>query len=132
MIESEAAKLLAVLAAYDRRTVGDVDVQVWAEQMRSFRLEDAVTAVHKHYATSSEWLDPNRLRRLVADLRNERIAHAGHPIPPYELAEDPVAARQWVQDFYRRVGDGEDPLAVESASWRPVPALDAAFHGVDE
>lgn len=131
MTRAEAAKLLAVLAAYDRRTVGEVDVQVWATAHAETRLTDAIEAVHRHYRTSSEWLDPNRLRQAVQQLRNGRLERFDERdwTPPAEVADDPRRYVDWIRAARAAVADGEQP-PVAAVGCRAMPAVEATFKRV--
>lgn len=125
MIPSEAAQLLAYMQAYDHRTVGEADVSVWATALSDVRYADAEVAMHAHYRDSSDWLDPNRMRRLVKALRNDRLERTPMPCPPYELANDPVGTIEWLNDWRQRIADGETPDAIEGT--RSMPAIESAF-----
>lgn len=133
MNRSEAAQLLAVLTAYDRRTVGETDVQVWAHALADIRLGDAVEAVHQHHRTTSEWLDPYKLRKLVSAVRAERLARHDHElVPPPELSEDPAAAVAWLREERARVADGWTPPTRRELVERPdvTRALPGVFRRV--
>jgi hypothetical protein len=129
---AEAGQLLAVLAAYDRRTVGDIDVQVWGKALDDVRLIDAVDAAHRHYRASSEWLDAARVRALVKRLRAERLERFDETrlVPPAEIADDPRACIAWRRDLLRRVADGEEPPALEPGRPRDMRAIEGAFRRV--
>lgn len=137
MNRSEAAQLLGVLAAYDRRTVGDPDVLAWACALDDLRLTDAMDAVHQHYRTSSEWLDPNHVRRLVKAVRADRLERAPHLTPPAHLADRPEEQNEWLRRARRLIADGVDPDtvakwgAVDGTPTRALPEMGTAFHKID-
>lgn len=66
MDEGQVARVLAKMAAFDRRTLGPSDVLAWHEVIGDLGFDDAMRAVNKHYSESDEWLQPATLRRLVA------------------------------------------------------------------
>lgn len=60
---SETATLLGLAAAYDKRTVGEVDVRAWQDVLADVKFEVAVDAVKSHYRNSREFLMPADIRR---------------------------------------------------------------------
>jgi hypothetical protein len=72
MNRSEIAKILALAAARDLRTVGDVDVLAWHEDIGDLDFADAREAVTRHYRESTDRLMPAHVRRLVKLVREER------------------------------------------------------------
>jgi hypothetical protein len=71
---AETARLLAAAAAYDRRTVGDMDVVAWHKAIGHLDAADSLEAVARHYATSREWIMPADVSAGVQAIRNERAA----------------------------------------------------------
>jgi hypothetical protein len=71
----EAAAVLAKAAGYDNRTVGDANVMAWHEALGDLDLADALQAIAIHHRTSTDYLMPVHIRRLVADIRRERYQH---------------------------------------------------------
>lgn len=69
---SETARLLATVAAYNNRTVGEADVEAWQAVLSDVALPDATQAVRRHYAENTEWMMPAHVRRLVRDIVRER------------------------------------------------------------
>lgn len=71
MNHDHVIRLLAVITAYDRRTIGDFDIRVFTEaaQRAGWTLNQAVDAVHAHYAHSTDWLQPGH---ITARIRQER------------------------------------------------------------
>lgn len=68
----DSAMLLAKLAAYDRRTVGEADIVGWSEVMGDVELTDALEAVTMHYASSADFAMPSHILRQVSVIRNRR------------------------------------------------------------
>ncbi len=65
--------LLSVVATYDRRTVGEMDVRAYGEaaERAGWTFDEAVEAVHRHFATSTAWLMPGH---ITDTLRAQRSA----------------------------------------------------------
>lgn len=90
MTRADTARLLAVIAAFDRRTVGEADVIAWSDVLGDCTPAECVDAVRAHFARSSEWLMP---AHVVAEVRLVRQRAAEHawaerlhaelpPVPP--------------------------------------------------
>lgn len=56
---TETATLLAVVQAFDRRTVGETDVIAWQRALVDTVFDDARDAVVEHYRDHREWLMPS-------------------------------------------------------------------------
>lgn len=76
MNHSETVKLLALMAAMDRRTVGDAEVMAWQGVLSDVDFEDAAEAVRRHYRESDEYLMPVHVRRGADAVRRAREAAA--------------------------------------------------------
>lgn len=77
MTPADAAELLTLAAAFDRRTVGEADARAWAAALNSTPLDDdAREAVARHYAESEKWLTPAHVRQQRAKIRAARIERA--------------------------------------------------------
>lgn len=72
MNHSETARLLAAIAAYNNRTIGEADVEAWQSALDDIELTDALAAVKKHYRTSIDWIMPLHVRTLVDEILKER------------------------------------------------------------
>lgn len=72
MNRPEAARLLTIITAYDRRTLGDTDVYAWQRALDDLPLADAEEAVHEHYRESKEWLMPSDVRNGVIRIQRAR------------------------------------------------------------
>jgi hypothetical protein len=72
VILDEIGDLLKVLAAYDGRNVGESDLMVWGRQMADLDFQDAIEAVHQHYAETAEWAKPSHVRARAEKIRNAR------------------------------------------------------------
>lgn len=97
MTLEQVGALLKMLAAYDGRNVGEADVIVWARQMDGLDFDDALEAVHQHYAETNEWAKPSHIRTLADRRRNARNRRPDVPAPGcYE--PDPAERRRLVLD----------------------------------
>ncbi|HZF90417.1 zinc finger domain-containing protein [Streptomyces sp.] len=84
MTPADAAELLTLCAAFDRRTIGEADARAWAYALRDVPLDDdARDAVADHYGRTEEWITPAHVRKVRARIRADRIG-AAHPVyePP--------------------------------------------------
>ncbi|MCA6093470.1 hypothetical protein LE181_15040 [Streptomyces sp. SCA3-4] len=80
MTPADAAELLALAAAFDRRTIGEADAHAWARALRGIPLDhDTRNAVAEHYAHTEQWITPARVREVRARIRENRIG-AAHPV----------------------------------------------------
>lgn len=77
MTPAETARLLAAAAAFDRRTIGEMDVAAWHKAIGALDFVDSVEAVAQHYATTRDWIMPSDVAAGVRSIRNRR-AEATH------------------------------------------------------
>jgi hypothetical protein len=70
---SETAHALALMQAFDQRTVGDADVIAWQSVLADADLRDVEEAVRRHYAEQTDRILPAHVRRLVRDIHTERV-----------------------------------------------------------
>lgn len=83
MTRAEIARLLALIQAFDRRTVGESDVWAWHDVLADIRFDAAVDAVKNHYRNSREFLMP-------ADIRQYVKSHS-KTLPYYRAAREVIA-----------------------------------------
>lgn len=117
MTRSEVATLLGICAAYDNRTVGDMDVQAWHAVIGDLPFEDSRTAVLQHYAETRERIMPADVRQRVQAMRRDRIERA-----QIEPPRDPDRPVEYRQEFHRRIAAIADGRVVP-------PALPAGHRG---
>jgi hypothetical protein len=86
MNRAEVARLLALAAAYDRRTVGDADIAAWAAALADIPASDAENAVLRHFRESDAFLMPVHVRRLVKADREAAAERRAHEQLRAELA----------------------------------------------
>ena len=129
MIKTEIVQLLAQVAAYDRRTVGEADVEAWHTVLADIPLADAVQAVSDHYRRSRDWIMPAEVLATARRLRGYRLEHAArapHPdVDPNDVVEWLAAYRRQL----RAIADGQpvNPPATALPT-TPTPALSTDPH----
>ena len=130
MIRTEVVRVLAHVAAYDRRTVGEADVEAWHTALADISLTDALHAVDEHYRRSRDWLMPADVRTTARRLRGSRLEHA-HRAPHPDVDPDDVAA--WLaahRQQLRAIADGppmaQSAVAGGQLATPPVSVLPAA------
>jgi hypothetical protein len=70
----ETNTALALVQAFDRRTVGEVDVRAWHSVLGDLEVADVMEAIRLHYADNSDWMMPAHVRRGVTQIVEEREA----------------------------------------------------------
>lgn len=130
MTRKEAATLLTLIAAYDRRTLGESDVYAWADALDDIRYVDAVDVVKAHYRNSREWLMPADVRAAVRALRDKRLEGMDTIQPPDDLT--PWGGYlPWLRATRKAVADGDPPPAAPELHTRDLRAIDGTFRDVD-
>jgi len=111
---SEVSELLTLAAAFDRRTIGEADVEAWFLLLANVAFEDARRAVLRHYADETRWIMPADVRRGVRTIRAERADRNGGAIGAgmaYEIPDadpdDVPAYLAAVRQQRYRAGNGE-------------------------
>jgi hypothetical protein len=64
--------VLAKLAAFDQRTVGNADLLAWHEVIGHMDVQDCLAAVTEHYRESANRAMPADIRRIAISLRDAR------------------------------------------------------------
>lgn len=121
MNATEAGLVLTKASAYDRRTVGRVDSEAWADAMTraDVPLPDALEAVALHFQDSNDWLMPNhiigRVRAARRVVGRDRLARAGEA--PYPPGLSQAQERAWLRVWMDSVKAGDpDPMAGADAA----------------
>jgi hypothetical protein len=70
---ADVARVLAVAQSYDNRKVDEVVVESWHRVLGHLEYDDALTAVHRHYATSRDWMMPIDVIDGSKLIRRERL-----------------------------------------------------------
>jgi hypothetical protein len=74
MTKAEVARLLAMIAAFDRRTIGEADVEAWHLILADLDTNDCANAVRDHYATQRDWIMPADVRNAAVRTQRKRAA----------------------------------------------------------
>ena len=108
MKRSEVATFLGMVAATDRRTVGELDVHTWLAILPDdVTLDEAQTALIHHRKTSTDWLEPKHIIDTVKLIRTDhldaerrdRLRRAGDPPVPDGLtwAQEKEFRKLWCE-----------------------------------
>ncbi|MDX3214544.1 hypothetical protein PV318_03160 [Streptomyces sp. ME02-6991-2B] len=74
MTPADAAELLTLAAAFDRRTIGEADALAWGAALHSVPLDDDTrAAVARHYAETDRWITPAHVITQRRKIRAARI-----------------------------------------------------------
>lgn len=92
MNRPETAQLLTVIAAYDRRTLGDTDVYAWQQALDDVPYPDAHQAVIDHYRDTKDWIMPSDVRHGATRIAWRRRGQARRAQLDHELQADGVTA----------------------------------------
>lgn len=79
MNKLETSQALALAQAYDRRTVGEMDVLAWQKILGGLPYDDVVQAITDWYSETSEWIMPVNVRVGVAKIDKARKASPWAP-----------------------------------------------------
>lgn len=111
MTYDEVCDLLAIAAAYDRRTLGDADGEAWEAAVGDLPFTDARLAVVAHYRASRDWIMPADVRQRVAAIQAERLRLAPglEAGIPEELADRPIEYRDALQRAKQAAAEGQAP-----------------------
>lgn len=72
MNHSETARALALVQAFDQRTIGDADVIAWQGVLPDAAYADVEEAIRQHYAEQTDRIMPAHVRRVVRDIVRAR------------------------------------------------------------
>jgi hypothetical protein len=93
MNRAETAELLSLAASYDRRTIGEADVHAWHAALGHYEFDDCRDALIEHYRSSTEWVLPAHIRRVVVSRNNTRSG-------PLELPANAVPMPDYVRQAW--------------------------------
>ena len=106
MKTSEAAIVLAKIAAIDNRTVTESAALAWAEALdERMTLDDALEAVRIHRAGSLDYIQPAHVNVIVRKIRHDHTAAAGTPPIPQGLEYEQEQA--WRKAWVQAIGEGK-------------------------
>ena len=99
MTPADAAELLSIAAAFDRRTIGVMDAVAWADALDGLDPRECVDAVRGHFRDSTAYLMPAHVRERVLTARGvrverERSAGVVRAIESARSLSDPVRAHE--------------------------------------
>ena len=115
MKPSEAAVVIGRLSAVDNRTESEAAAVAWAEALdQRTSLTDALDAVRRHQAESTEWCTPAHINAITRKIRHDRTQAAGTPPIPAGLTYD--QEQTWRKTWAQAIGDGK------GADWAPIIA----------
>jgi hypothetical protein len=77
--DNQVAALLAVAGGYDNRRPGELNVHAWGEasERSHWSLDEAVEAMHQHYATSTDFAMPAHITKIIRATRRA-VAELDH------------------------------------------------------
>lgn len=75
MTRGDVARLLAYIAAFDRRTLGDADVLAWHDVLGDLDFEAARAAVRTWYTEHDGWIMPAHIRTAVLGQAGSATRH---------------------------------------------------------
>lgn len=102
LTRADAARLLALAAAYDHRTTSETDDAAWADALYDLDPEDCAEAIRLHYRETDAWLMPSHVRQRVAYLREAR-ANRLHDV---ELRRQIEAGKAVDRERVREIAQG--------------------------
>lgn len=91
---AETAQLLTAVAACDNRRIDDATVAMWHDVLGDLPLADALEAIRRHFAKSTEWLMPAHIRAGVGLIREARRPRSEVLALPSRFEYDPERAAQ--------------------------------------
>jgi hypothetical protein len=133
MNHSETAKLLALCAAFDARTIGDADVIAWQQMLAEVPAVQASAAVMAHYRRTNDRIGPSDVLAGVHVMRSERARKVDALPPPPNVDPDDVPAYlAAIRERTQRYIDGEEFTADrDAAPTKARPAeLASTFRGM--
>lgn len=93
MTPADVAKVLAKIAAYDQRTVGQADVAAWHEILAPYPLGEALQAVMRHHRDSTERIKPAHVVAHIRAIRTEQAKATSEALAlPSRYEHDPARA----------------------------------------
>jgi hypothetical protein len=93
MTPADAADILTIAAAFDRRKIGKADAIAWADALHDLDVRDCVDAVRAHFRESTDYLMPVHVRQGVKRIRADRVRSANAAIlEPHDVDPRDVAA----------------------------------------
>jgi hypothetical protein len=127
MKRSETAIVLAKIALVDNRRLDPPDADLsdpmstpilsaWHELIGHLQMDDCLQAVVRHRQTSTDWVLPVHVIRLVQEIRVERLTGVTAESIAEDLAldgDDPLYLAK-IQARYREIADGNRPAPLRA------------------
>lgn len=126
MDASEVGKLLALMATYDQRKIGESDIAAWSMIVGRFDYADAKDAVIAHYAASQDRIMPAHIVIFVKNRQADAAARVDPGKTMMETIEDaiPDADPDDVPAYLAALREGRTrPYDDGTARPRPLRAL---------
>jgi hypothetical protein len=127
---NDAARLLAVAAAFDNRKPDSTSAQAWALALGDRRFEECQRAIVEHYQTSTEWIMPAHVIAAVKKVRTGRLEDVTTQPPPGLDPDDTGAYSRWLKSELRRVADGLPPTEQPYNATRAIGELRSVLRSV--
>jgi hypothetical protein len=125
MTPEETGRLLGICAAYDRRTVGEIDVIAWYRVVGDLDCSDCEAAVVAWYTTRREWIMPADIRSTVKRAQYAAEDHASIRElldPAAYQAKIAAADSAFLRKLAARTGQAVELKAIEPAYEEPASA----------
>lgn len=114
MDHADALEVLAVAAAFDRRTVGEADGMAWSMALPEVGMQPAKDAVIAHYRDTTDWVMPAHVLQIVKSIRRDRLRDMELPVPPRELADNWNGETFWTARYRDAIVEGASPTEARS------------------
>ncbi|MGW4633672.1 hypothetical protein [Nocardia sp. NPDC004415] len=76
MKKNDVARLLAIMASFDQRTVGESDILAWYSAVGTLHYPAAQAAVIEHYRTSADRIRPVHVLDIARRAANDHVERA--------------------------------------------------------
>lgn len=123
MTEAEVRQLLAVAMSYDNRKPGQANVAAWKEvaDRARWNFDEALDALHQHYAESTDFLMPGHITQRIREKRRQPPPSNLIEAPPKPPA-DPAHIRAVIAELADRLGwpqryDSQHPALSNRCPW---------------
>lgn len=102
MTPADAAELLTLAAAFDRRTIGKADAIAWSDALAGLEPTDCAEAIRAHFRESTDYLMPAHVRQGVRKIRADRVRAADSSLlDPHDV--DPADVNGYLEARRRRI-----------------------------
>lgn len=106
MTPADAAELLTIAAAFDRRKIGRADALAWSDALEGLNPRDCADAIRAHFRESTDYLMPVHVRQGVKKIRADRLARYGRNEPDYD-GNDVAGGLAAIRAHNQRIAAGE-------------------------